>query len=211
MSTIETTANKANQGPGKREQTKAANRKAILDAARGVFAQLGYGATTVRDIIRGTGLASGTFYNYFKSKEEVFQALMDESALRVRPQLKQERLKAKSFEEFLYGMFSIFFNYVVEDHRAYEMMRANSGQIRVRMDTPEVIAGFDELRVDIDDGITRGIVPPVDAGYLTATLIGMAFEIADRMVQRDDPDPVAAAKFATSMIVGGINKVPLEK
>ena len=40
-----------------------------------VFAELGYGATTVRDIIRATDLASGTFYNYFKSKEEVFQAL----------------------------------------------------------------------------------------------------------------------------------------
>lgn len=57
---------------GKREETKASNRQAIIDAARRVFAELGYGATTVRDIIRETELASGTFYNYFKSKEEVF-------------------------------------------------------------------------------------------------------------------------------------------
>ena len=35
---------------GKREQTKAANRAAILDAARRVFSQIGYGAATVRDI-----------------------------------------------------------------------------------------------------------------------------------------------------------------
>lgn len=198
-------------GPGKREQTKAANRRAILDAARGVFADLGYGATTVRDIIRGTGLASGTFYNYYKSKEEVFQALMDESALRVRPDLKKTRLEAKTFEEFLRGMFSIFFTYVIEDNRAYTMMRANSGQIRIRMDTPEVIAGFDELRVDIDEGIARGIVPPVDPDYLTASLIGVAFEIADRLVQRDDPDPDAAVTFATNMIIGGISQVPHRK
>ena len=52
---------------GKREETKASNRQAIIDAARIVFAELGYGATTVRDIIRATELASGTFYNYFKS------------------------------------------------------------------------------------------------------------------------------------------------
>jgi len=52
---------------GKREKTKAANRQAILAAARRVFAQLGYEAATVRDIIRGTALASGTFYNYFRS------------------------------------------------------------------------------------------------------------------------------------------------
>ncbi len=197
--------------PGKREQTKAANRQAILDAARKVFAELGYGAVTVRDIIRGTGLASGTFYNYFKSKEEVFQALMDESALRVRPQLIKERLKAATFEEFLRGMFLVFFSYVVEDNRAYAMMRANSGQIRVRMDTPEVIAGFDELRVDIDDGIKRGVVPNVDPEYLTASLIGIAFEMADRMVQRDNPDPEEAAIFATALVVGGIDLVPHKK
>ncbi len=196
---------------GKREKTKAANQQAILDAARKVFAELGYGATTVRDIIRGTGLASGTFYNYFKSKEEVFQALMDESALRVRPALIQERLKATTFEEFLRGMFLVFFSYVVDDNRAYTMMRANSGQIRVRMDTPEVIAGFDELRVDIDDGIERGVVPNVDPEYLTAALIGIAFEMADRMVQRDDPDPIAAADFATALVVGGIDLVPHKK
>src|SRR6185503_2110799 len=72
-------------------------------AARNVFADLGYGATTVRDIIRATELASGTFYNYFKSKEEVFQALQDETALRVRPRLRSERIRARNFEEFITG------------------------------------------------------------------------------------------------------------
>ena len=60
---------------GKREETKAQNRAVILDAARRVFAEMGFAAATVRDIIRATPLASGTFYNYFKSKEEVFQAI----------------------------------------------------------------------------------------------------------------------------------------
>src|SRR5262245_64464196 len=73
---------------GKREKTKVANRQAILAAARRVFAQLGYEAATVRDIIRGTELASGTFYNYFRSKEEVFEALADDGARRFRPILR---------------------------------------------------------------------------------------------------------------------------
>ena len=45
---------------GKREQTKAHNRAAILAAAREVFAELGYDAAGVRDVIRRTELASGT-------------------------------------------------------------------------------------------------------------------------------------------------------
>src|SRR5215475_9694271 len=95
--------------PGKREQTKAQNRQMILEAARGVFAELGYGATTVRDIIRATPLASGTFYNYFKSKEEIYQAIRDEVALAIRPRLREERHQAKSVEEFISATFRTFF------------------------------------------------------------------------------------------------------
>jgi len=47
---------------GKREQTKVQNRQAILNAAREVFGELGYDNVTVRDIVRRTGLAAGTFY-----------------------------------------------------------------------------------------------------------------------------------------------------
>src|SRR5690348_7823195 len=86
---------------GKRAIVKEQNRRVILDAARGVFAELGYTATTVRDIIRATPLASGTFYNYFRSKEEVFQAIRDESALALRPLLQEARRKADSAETFV--------------------------------------------------------------------------------------------------------------
>ena len=86
---------------GKRERTKVANRQAILDAAREVFGELGYDAATVRDIIRRTGLASGTFYNYYRSKEEVFEALADDGARRFAPILKSLRGKGTSFDEFV--------------------------------------------------------------------------------------------------------------
>src|ERR1051326_9400015 len=110
---------------GKREITKEQNRQIILEAARRVFAELGYGAATVRDIIRATPLASGTFYNYFKSKEEVFQAIQDESALRIRPRLREERARAQSIEEFISGTFRTFFEYVASDESNFRAIRRN--------------------------------------------------------------------------------------
>ena len=65
---------------GRREQSKAENRAALLKAARTVFAEMGYGAAGVRDIVRRTDLASGTFYNYFKDKAERL-ALLQPNAL----------------------------------------------------------------------------------------------------------------------------------
>ena len=86
---------------GKRATTRANNKDAILIAAREVFTEIGFGGTTVRDIIRRTGLASGTFYNYFTGKEEVFVALIDDIGARLRAQLRSVRADAKNFEDFI--------------------------------------------------------------------------------------------------------------
>lgn len=194
--------------PGKRERTKIENRHTILEAARRVFAELGYGATTVRDIVRATPLASGTFYNYFKSKEEIFQAIQDESALRIRPRLKEERARAESIETFISGTFRTFFEYVESDQHSFRAIRRHSDALRVRMDTPEMIAGFEELREDLEAAIARGMLPPVDTDYLMAAFVGVAFEIAERMLRRDDTDPASAAEFATALLLGGVRNLP---
>ncbi|HEY1710459.1 MAG TPA: TetR/AcrR family transcriptional regulator [Rhizomicrobium sp.] len=194
---------------GKRERTKIQNRTLILDAARQVFAELGYGATTVRDIIRATPLASGTFYNYFKSKEEVYQAIRDDVALQIRPRLRDERIKARTVEEFISATFRTFFEFVADDHVNFRNIRHIADVTRVRMDTPEVIAGFEELREDIEKAIKDGVFPPVDADFLMAAIVGVAFEIAERMALRSEPrDAPAAAAFATALFLGGIKALP---
>ena len=79
---------------GRRERTKAANRAAILDAARTVFAEQGYDGASVRDIIRRTELASGTFYNYFPDKDTIFVALIEETGEEARRRVRNARRSA---------------------------------------------------------------------------------------------------------------------
>jgi len=191
-------------GSGKRAQTKLQNRQIILDAARQVFARMGYAAATVRDIIRSTPLASGTFYNYFDSKEAVYQAIRDEVALAIRPRLHEERMKAATVEEFITCTFRTFFEYVADDRLKFRTVRHAADATRMRMDTPEVIAGFEELRADIETAIARGMFPPVDPDFLMAAIVGVAFEVAERMLRREPQDPKAAAAFATQLFLGGI-------
>lgn len=193
---------------GKREQTKVQNRELILEAARQVFAELGFGATTVRDIIRATPLASGTFYNYFKSKEEVYQAIRDEVALAIRPRLRDERIKAKTVEEFISSTFRTFMEFVADDQVNFRTIRHSADTTRVRLDTPEVIAGFEELREDIEKAIKDGVFPPIDADFLMAAIVGVAFEVSERMILRERRDPAAAATFATALFLGGIRALP---
>lgn len=48
----------------------------ILQAARRIFARLSYAATNVEEIAKEAGMAKGTVYLYFKSKEEIFAAVL---------------------------------------------------------------------------------------------------------------------------------------
>ena len=51
-------------------------RNEILDAAETLFTTKGYNETTIIDILCAVGIAKGTFYYYFKSKEEVLDAIL---------------------------------------------------------------------------------------------------------------------------------------
>lgn len=189
---------------GKRERTKVANRQAILVAARRVFAQLGYDAATVRDIIRGTELASGTFYNYFRSKEEVFEALADDSARRFKPILKAARERATAFEDYLGGAFRAYFQFIADEHEV-EGRPIDERRPHVRTDTPEMMAVYEEVRQGLEDAIAQGKAPPVDADFLACACIGVAQEVGTAMLRRTPPDIDAAAKFAAGLILKGLD------
>ena len=49
----------------------------ILDAAENLFTLKGYEAATVNDILLAVNIAKGTFYYYFKSKEDVLDVLVE--------------------------------------------------------------------------------------------------------------------------------------
>lgn len=49
----------------------------ILDMAENLFYAKGYHETQISDIVKAIGVAQGTFYYYFKSKEEILEALIN--------------------------------------------------------------------------------------------------------------------------------------
>jgi AcrR family transcriptional regulator len=55
-----------------------AKRKQIIEGARRVFIEMGFDAASMNDITRAAGVSKGTIYVYFASKEELFEALIEE-------------------------------------------------------------------------------------------------------------------------------------
>jgi AcrR family transcriptional regulator len=191
--------------PGKREQNKAANRAAILEAARGLFVEPGYDAVTIRDVIRQTELASGTFYNYFRTKEDVLRALIEQHVQALTAQLRQVRGAARSLDEFVHGAYLAAFTAVVEDPVLYNLMIRNETAVRALYAESVMGLSTRALREDIEDAIRRGIMPPLDAGYLSAAFFGAGYEMGRILAESPKKDPAAAAAFATRLFLGGVH------
>ena len=191
---------------GKRELTKVANRQAILNAARKVFGDLGYETATVRDIIRGTGLAAGTFYNYFKSKDEVYLALASEGARQFAPLLKAQRAQSANWEEFVHAAIEAYFLFLADAHKSWLSQRpAGETQPHVHGETPEMSAVFEEVRAAIVEEMNDGEASSTDPDYLAAACIAIARDVGEKMLARRPIDTKGATAFAVAMIQGGLN------
>jgi AcrR family transcriptional regulator len=188
---------------GRRAATKAANRAAILDAAR----DAGYVAASVRDIVRRTELASGTFYNYFPDKASIFRALAEDIAAEARRRTRAARRDATTVEGFVEDGYRAFFAFMVEDPATLAFLARNTGTIREQFGEAVLPAGVSELREDLEAAIAAKALPEVDVDYCAHAMIALGLELGQRLVLRDPPDVEGATAFATALFVGGLSAV----
>lgn len=80
-------------------------KKEILATAQKLFFQKGYDKCSVNDILKEIGIAKGTFYYYFVSKEEVLDAIIEEIVEEVRQRL--EKIVRQPFETCEEKLFAV--------------------------------------------------------------------------------------------------------
>ena len=81
---------------GRRGPRGEATRRAILEAARALFAERGFHRTTVPDIVKRAEIGHGTFYEYFRKRHDVLLELVREAG---QSTAAQEGSAAATFEE----------------------------------------------------------------------------------------------------------------
>jgi AcrR family transcriptional regulator len=89
-------------------ETKAATRQRIVQAAQQLFAEKGFEASTTRDIADAAGIAAGTLFNYFATKEAILGCLAAEAAASAHRDFdgaarERESVEEESFEEELFA------------------------------------------------------------------------------------------------------------
>jgi|WetSurMetagenome_2_1015567.scaffolds.fasta_scaffold09303_3 AcrR family transcriptional regulator len=85
-------------------------RNEILDAAESLFYERGYNQTMVSDIVKKIGVVQGTFYYYFKSKEEMLEALISRHLSKLNSEIEKIMSDDISLQMKLEALPDVIFN-----------------------------------------------------------------------------------------------------
>ena len=189
-----------------RQINKAHHRSLFIDAGINVFLEKGISNTTVRDIIRKTSLASGTFYNYFKSKEEVLIAALDDVAILIGQELRDQRSKARNLEEFVSFQVRPFFEFAQDHSDIFMILNSNLNDVQsFNIETPMMSLELEYLKEDVIKAIKKGILPDVDVDYFCAIMRHVTEGVALSIItnKNSNKNINESIKFCTNFIVNG--------
>lgn len=118
-----TTKNKT----GRREQRKHERRKAIIEVARISFLENGYAATSMSGLLDTLGGSKSTLWSYFRSKEDLFRAVIDDATTEFRDSLISALAPHKGLAESL-RVFCRQFMLATESPQAVALWRLIIGE-----------------------------------------------------------------------------------
>lgn len=171
----------------------------ILDAAIRIFARQGYAQTSVSEIIDEANVARGTFYLYFKSKKDIFNALLDRFMMEViQGVTKINALQAGSdgnLANHFRKLASDFILVITKNRQLTKIILFNASGLDSDFDAK--LNFFNEqlvnvIRHNLDLQISAGIFRPCATEVVARAMIGSVKELISVWVSqaRLDIEPV---------------------
>lgn len=131
----------------------------ILDVAERLFHEKGYQKCTVNDILKEVAIAKGTFYYYFKSKEEVMDAIVsrytDIVISRVEDVLKKDDISPE--EKLLHAFLAMRINSQIDSDMLDEMHKTENALLHQKTLNHIVTAMAPDLVKIIEEGIEKKV------------------------------------------------------
>ena len=102
-------------------------REEVINTAQKLFKQFGLQKTTMEDIAKSMGRGKSTLYYYYKSKDEIFDAVVQQEINEVFEKTKNAIDKVSSAEEKLKAYFSVTFKAVKGKANLYKIVKGEIG------------------------------------------------------------------------------------
>ncbi|MBN2220659.1 MAG: TetR/AcrR family transcriptional regulator [Vallitaleaceae bacterium] len=146
----------------------------ILNAALQCFENFGYKATTVEQIAKVAKIGKGTFYNFFKTKEDVFQTIINRQLDLIKSYSQQVIESPKSdflaLNDYLYASLQcrnqqIFFEKLTMEAEVYGTQIVLDGLKQMKD------AAHMSLKNILDAYVNKGLILPCDTTFLSFLMI----------------------------------------
>ena len=161
------------RSPGILTRKGLATRSTLLEAARLVFREEGYFGASVSEINRRSGVAQGSFYQYFKNKEQLLLELKDTMIgdfLTHAEELTQDR---SSWEEVMKKAITLLFQHIRENFFFHRILGEFELIDLVTVDYYDALAQV--CCRPFQEGAAHGPLRSLDPKVLAYSLIGMAY------------------------------------
>lgn len=153
VETDRTAPRRVGRPPGPTAQG-AASRDAIVDAAAGVFARLGYDRARMADIIEASGLSKGSVYFHFDSKEALAVAVLEERHDRWTADIEQKLADAAPGELRIRRLLPAMLSLHQEDPDAWVISRLTQSLAEVES-TRDIAATMTRRWIDLVADLIR--------------------------------------------------------
>ena len=180
------------------------DRKAILSAAERVIGERGFNEASIGHITSEAGVAQGTFYIYFKSKDEVFSELVLEMGRLVRRALSEATQDIENRLDAEKAGLTAFLEFIRAHPDLYRII-----QEALFVD-PEAYHAYyhtfaEGYRSGLEAAVKAGQIKPGDADTRAWALMGISRSLGERAVIWGDKTPVEEVVETThDLIVNGL-------
>ena len=178
----------------RRSREKVARREAILQAARGVFTEKGLLASTIDEVAERAEVAKGTIYLYFRSKEEILSALLDEGLALVGKRFSEALDLSLPADENLRRLCDAYCRLYREEPQYFKLLFfCAHADVRAKTCTnPSACQGLPPLAALIQKGIDEGTFSPmVDPSKVAA----IAWASSNGIILMCEQDPRGSTRF----------------
>jgi AcrR family transcriptional regulator len=175
-------------------EARKGRRDALIQQAKALFLKHGYKKTTLDDVAKALGLGKTALYYYFRSKDELFTAIVQLESQNlleaVRNASSAQATPGERLRSALLAHFQVISPYFASSGTAAEMsdLLSIAGPLRKRFEDEEVLLLEGILAEGVRVHAFRSIRPRETAAMIAAALRGIESRFAeDRRVPAGDP------------------------
>lgn len=181
--------------------------KNILDRATELFAQKGYHDVTMEEIASMVGVAKGTLYLYFPSKEELYWGILERGLHELFARFEEEARRLAPPEEKLRAILAELLLHSRHNSQFYRLLlREETKFTRTCMEllAPWRAKAFQLFRQVLGEGIDKGAFRPHDTRILSVILPGMVRSVV--LFYEESREEEAVIKEMLEFILFGLRR-----